>query len=145
MKQLFALVLAALTTFAQAWDQRAPLPVEQCQVHSPYGWAQTQRQATPICREAYLVAYDAPVKIPVYVAYTTQLSEGTEVFHNDIRAYGKDFERFYERARHLAGVRFERSYVSIGREIPETKNVTIRYATDGEGVREEAAFQSSGG
>ena len=70
MKKLFALVLFAALGLAQAWDQRAPLPVEACQIHSPYGWAQTQRQATPICREAYLVAYDAPVKIPVYVAYT---------------------------------------------------------------------------
>ncbi|MGD8270717.1 MAG: FAD-dependent oxidoreductase, partial [Desulfobacterales bacterium] len=30
-----------------------------------------------------------------------------------------------------------RSYVSIGREIPETKNVTIRYATDAGSVKEE--------
>jgi len=70
MKRLFALVLLFVVGFAQAWDQRPPLPVQSCQVHSPYGWAQTSRQATPICREAYLVAYDAPVKIPVYVAYT---------------------------------------------------------------------------
>jgi len=59
------------------------------------------------------------------------------VFHNDIRSYGKDFERFYQRAENLPGVRFIRSYVSIGKEIPETKNVTIRYATDDEGVKEE--------
>jgi len=59
------------------------------------------------------------------------------IFHNDIRAYGKDFERFYQRARNLPGVRFQRSYVDIGREIPGTKNVTIRYATESEGVKEE--------
>ncbi|MHC4769478.1 MAG: CoB--CoM heterodisulfide reductase iron-sulfur subunit A family protein, partial [Planctomycetota bacterium] len=59
------------------------------------------------------------------------------VFHNDIRSYGKDFERFYRRAENLPGVRFIRSYVEIGREIPETKNVTIRYATNSEGVKEE--------
>src|SRR3990170_1607497 len=47
------------------------------------------------------------------------------VFHNDVRAFGKDFERFYQRAEGLPGVRFIRSYVSVGREIPETKNVTI--------------------
>ncbi len=58
------------------------------------------------------------------------------IFHNDIRSYGKDFERFYERAKNLPGVRFERSYVSIGREIPETKNVTIRYSSGG-AVKEE--------
>jgi heterodisulfide reductase subunit A len=59
------------------------------------------------------------------------------VFHNDIRSFGKDFERFYQRAENLPDVRFIRSYVSIGKEIPETRNVTIRYATPDEGVKEE--------
>ena len=59
------------------------------------------------------------------------------IFHNDIRSYGKDFERFYQRAAQLKGVEFVRSYVSIGREVEETGNVTIRYATDDEGVKEE--------
>ena len=66
----FLVILALFSTQAFAWEQRAPLPVDACKVHSPYGWAQTARTATPICREAYLVAYDAPVKIPAYVAYT---------------------------------------------------------------------------
>lgn len=59
------------------------------------------------------------------------------VFHNDIRSHGKDFERYYERTEGLEGVRFIRSYVSIGREIPESKNVTIRYSTPDDGVKEE--------
>lgn len=59
------------------------------------------------------------------------------VFHNDIRAFGKDFERFYQRAENLSDVRFIRSYVSIGKEIPETNNVTIKYATADDGVKEE--------
>jgi heterodisulfide reductase subunit A len=59
------------------------------------------------------------------------------IFHNDIRSYGKDFERFYERTASLPGIRFIRSYVTIGREIPESKNVTIRYSTPEEGVKEE--------
>ena len=70
MKKLLTLLLAFATSTAFAWDQRAPLPPQACAVHSPYGFAQTARPAQPICREAYLVAYDAPVKIPVYVAYT---------------------------------------------------------------------------
>ena len=59
------------------------------------------------------------------------------IFHNDIRSYGKDFERFYKRADNLSGVTFVRSYVSIGKEIPESKNVTIRYSTTDDGVKEE--------
>jgi len=69
MKKLLVL-LALVSTQVFAWDQRAPMAPEQCKVHNPYGFAQTVRQATPICREAYFVAYDAPVKIPVYVSYT---------------------------------------------------------------------------
>jgi heterodisulfide reductase subunit A len=59
------------------------------------------------------------------------------IFHNDIRSFGKGFERFYQRAEALPGIRFIRSYVSIGREIPETKNVTLRYATAEDGVKED--------
>jgi len=59
------------------------------------------------------------------------------IFHNDIRSFGKDFERFYQRTAELPGVRFIRSYVSIVKEDPETHNVTIRYSTPDEGVKEE--------
>jgi heterodisulfide reductase subunit A len=59
------------------------------------------------------------------------------IFHNDIRSYGKDFERFCERAEKLPGVRFIRSYVSIAKEMPETRNVAIRYSTPEDGVKEE--------
>ncbi len=59
------------------------------------------------------------------------------IFHNDIRSFGKDFERYYQRADALPGVRFIRSYASIAREIPESKNVVIRYSTPDDGVKEE--------
>ena len=59
------------------------------------------------------------------------------IFHNDIRSYGKDFELFYQRTEQLPGIRFIRSYVSIGKEIPQSKNVTIRYDTTEDGVKEE--------
>jgi heterodisulfide reductase subunit A len=59
------------------------------------------------------------------------------IFHNDIRAYGKDFERYYHRADDLDQVRFIRSYATIVRETPEEKNVVVRYATANEGVKEE--------
>jgi heterodisulfide reductase subunit A len=59
------------------------------------------------------------------------------IFRNDIRSYGKDFERFYQRAEKLPGVQFIRSYVSVGGEDPVTKNVKIRYATTDGGVKEE--------
>ena len=70
MKKFIFVALLAFSNFTHAWEQRAPLPPQACQIHSPYGFAATQRPVNPICREAYLVAYDAPAKIPAYVAYT---------------------------------------------------------------------------
>jgi heterodisulfide reductase subunit A len=77
------------------------------------------------------------VQKQVILAKDHDVDTEATIFHNDIRSHGKDFERFYQRAENFPGVRFIRSYVSIGREIPDTKNVTIRYATDAEGVKEE--------
>ena len=59
------------------------------------------------------------------------------IFHNDIRSFGKDFERYYQRTEKLSGVRFFRSYTSIVKEDPVTKNVSIRYSTPDDGVKEE--------
>jgi heterodisulfide reductase subunit A len=59
------------------------------------------------------------------------------IFHNDVRSYGKDFERYYQRTENLPGVRFFRSYTSIVKEDPVTKNVTVRYSTPDDGVKEE--------
>jgi len=59
------------------------------------------------------------------------------IFHNDIRSYGKDFERFYQRAEHMTGVKFIRSYVSVSHEDPNTHNVTIKYVDGDKGVKEE--------
>ena len=59
------------------------------------------------------------------------------IFHNDIRSYGKDFERFFQRTEKLSGIRFFRSYVSVVKEDPKTKNITIRYSTPEDGVKEE--------
>jgi heterodisulfide reductase subunit A len=49
------------------------------------------------------------------------------IFHNDIRAFGKGFEQYYERAKNTPGVRFIWSKVTIVRELPGTKNVVIRF------------------
>ncbi|MFO7738918.1 MAG: FAD-dependent oxidoreductase, partial [Desulfatiglandaceae bacterium] len=59
------------------------------------------------------------------------------IFHNDIRSYGKDFEAYYKRTAELPGIRFIRSYVSIAREVPETKNLIVKYSTTDQGVKEE--------
>jgi heterodisulfide reductase subunit A2 len=59
------------------------------------------------------------------------------IFHNDIRSFGKDFERYFQRAESLPGVEFIRSYASIEREISDSKSVVVRYATADEGVKRQ--------
>ena len=71
-KLLVTLFVALVATGSQAWDQRQPLPPEQCKIHSPFGFADSAKKYMPICRQAYFVAYDAPAKIPAYVAYTLE-------------------------------------------------------------------------
>lgn len=80
MKKFLSILMLLASTQTFAWTQRAPLQVQQCQVHSPYGFAKTQKQAQPICREAYLVAYDAQAKIPVYVSYTLEPTKALGCF-----------------------------------------------------------------
>ena len=64
------LLFFPLVNMALAWDQTAPLAVERCQSHNPYGFPQSGKTVTPICRRAYFVGYDADAKIPRYVTYT---------------------------------------------------------------------------
>ena len=60
------------------------------------------------------------------------------IFYMDMRAYGKDFDKYIERAKKDYGVRFIRSRVSHIKEDPKTNNLTIHYETEeGEMVSEE--------
>ena len=59
------------------------------------------------------------------------------IFHNDVRSYGKDFETYFQKTEKLPGTRFIRSYASVVREVPGTRNVVVRYATPNDGVIEE--------
>ena len=53
-------------------------------------------------------------------------------------AFGKGFERYYERAKGMEGVRFEWAKPAVVGEDPETHAVTLRYRLDGARVYEEA-------
>ena len=49
------------------------------------------------------------------------------LFYLDVRAFGKDFERYVERARQEHGVRLVRSLVSGLKEDPQTRDLIVRY------------------
>jgi len=59
------------------------------------------------------------------------------IFYIDLRAYGKGFENLVKRAKEEHGVRYIRSMVSQVTEIPETKNLLIRYRDESGALREE--------
>jgi heterodisulfide reductase subunit A len=54
--------------------------------------------------------------------------QGT-IFYMDMRTHGKDFERYYERAK-ADGIRFIRSRVHSIDQIDESGNLALEYATD---------------
>jgi heterodisulfide reductase subunit A len=59
------------------------------------------------------------------------------IFSMDIRAYGKDFDKYIERAQNEYGVRYIRSRISSIEELPITKDLLIRYESAGGKIIEE--------
>jgi len=59
------------------------------------------------------------------------------IFFIDIRAFGKDFEKYYLRAQNEYGIRFVRSRVADVLEVPETKNLVVRFVQDNKTKEEE--------
>ena len=59
------------------------------------------------------------------------------IFFMDIRSFGKDFDRYIDRAEKEYGVRFIKARPSSVEEDPETGNLILTYENDGKLVREE--------
>ncbi|MGE5224823.1 MAG: FAD-dependent oxidoreductase, partial [Omnitrophica WOR_2 bacterium] len=51
------------------------------------------------------------------------------IFYMDIRAFGKGFDAYIERAEREQGVRYIRSMVSVVKEVPGSRNLRLSYAT----------------
>lgn len=61
----------------------------------------------------------------------------TSIFYIDVRAHGKGYENYYNRAKDVLGVRYVRSMVSSLKEDPRTGIVTVRYTANGQVQQEE--------
>lgn len=61
----------------------------------------------------------------------------TTVFYIDIRAFGKDFEKYYERAKNEYGVRYEKCTVSSVKELQQSKNLRLKFRSAGGTIKEE--------
>lgn len=59
------------------------------------------------------------------------------IFYMDLRAFGKDFDKFYCRAEEEYGVRYIRSMISNVKEDPLTGNLIIKYVDENRNLQEE--------
>ena len=59
------------------------------------------------------------------------------IFNMDIRTFGKDYEKYYHRAKDKEGVRFVKARVHTIDEIGENKDLRIHYADDSGKMQEE--------
>jgi heterodisulfide reductase subunit A-like polyferredoxin len=59
------------------------------------------------------------------------------IFNMDIRTFGKDFEKYYLRARNQEGVNFVKARVHTIDEVGEAKDLRIRYADETGELRED--------
>ncbi len=62
-------------------------------------------------------------------------------FYMDIRPMGKDYERYYERAKNEYGIEYKRCAISTVKEIPRTKDLRLTYVKE-DGTFEENDFDS---
>ena len=61
------------------------------------------------------------------------------IFNMDIRTFGKDYEKYYLRAKDSEGVRFSKARIHTISEIPETGDLHVQYV-DEDGTRAEDTF-----
>ncbi|MCJ7594602.1 MAG: FAD-dependent oxidoreductase, partial [Desulfobacterales bacterium] len=52
------------------------------------------------------------------------------IFFMEMRAFGKDFDKYVDRAKNEYGVRYQRAMISAVREEPGTGNLVLRYARE---------------
>jgi len=76
MKFLIALLLIIAPALSIAAEQTAPLPVQSCKVHIPFGMPSTKDKDkekdknTVICRKGYILDHNNTAKIPSWVSWT---------------------------------------------------------------------------
>jgi heterodisulfide reductase subunit A-like polyferredoxin len=59
------------------------------------------------------------------------------IFNMDMRTFGKDYEKYYNRAAHEEGVRFVKSRIHSVIEEPGTDNLILRYADEDGNMQQE--------
>ncbi|NLW06545.1 MAG: FAD-dependent oxidoreductase, partial [Clostridia bacterium] len=110
-------------------DQKPPKKIAFIQC---VGSRDCEREGSPYC-SSICCMYSTKEAI---IAREHDANIEPTIFYLDLRAYGKNFDRYIESAR-AAGVRYVRTMISRIEEDPQTKNLTIQYYADGKIIREE--------
>ena len=59
------------------------------------------------------------------------------IFFMDLRAFGKDFDKYYERAKKEYGIRYVKSMISAVKQLQQNKNLKLKYINDRREIVEE--------
>lgn len=70
MRLIVFFFIFLFSSLSDAWEQKAPLSLQQCSIHYPYGLPQSLKETQNICRTGYLSAWDSDARIPLWVSYT---------------------------------------------------------------------------
>ena len=112
-------------------DQKAPQKIAWLQC---VGSRDINRCDHPYCSS---VCCMYAVKEAVIAKEHSDTELDTAIFFMDMRTYGKDFEKYYNRAKDEEGVRFIRSRIHSIEEDPETKDLVLQYADEKGEIRVE--------
>jgi len=90
------------------------------------------------CRNAYCSSVCCMYAIKEAVITKEHLKDvDVTVFFMDMRAFGKDFDKYYERAKSEYGVHFVRARVSDVHQVNGDGQLTVQYACESGSVEEE--------
>jgi len=109
---------------ARPSDNKAPQKIAWLQC---VGSRDVNRCDNPYCSS---VCCMYAVKEAVIAKEHSDVELDTAVFFMDMRTYGKDFEKYYNRAKDEQGVRFIRSRIHSIEEDPETKDLILQYVDE---------------
>ncbi len=91
-----------------------------------------------LCRNAYCSSVCCMYAIKEAVIAREHCTDvEVTVFFMDMRAFGKDFEKYYERAKNEYGVSFVRARVSDVSKLNGNSGLSVRYSPESGGVEQE--------
>ena len=99
-------------------------------------WIQCVGSRDQLCGKEYCSSVCCMYATKQAICAREEGSEAT-IFYNDIRAFGKGFDKYYDRAKNELGVRYIKSIVSSVKQLYQSKDLLIKYIDEQNKPREE--------